>query len=186
MDAKRCTSRGADSGFSRGSRTERRIVAVDREQDYRLDRDMRRPTLPHSETSIRRDEKPGRAFEGGGAVRVFSEGGYFVARLNLPRDAEHISRLLAAPNAVPVRKHGGKLVGIRLLSFGDDRGHSCEQHGTSIITTERVVNDLGVYVGSDRNLKHKAENVNHATAPPAWAAEVSRGGPVRVLLAAKR
>jgi hypothetical protein len=119
-------------------------------------------------------------------VRVFSEGGFLVARLNPSRDAERIRRLLVAPNAVPVRTHGGKLVGIRLLSFGDERGHSDERHGTSIITTERVVNDLGVYVGSDLNLKHKAENVSHAAPPPAWAADVSRGGPVRAPLAAKR
>jgi hypothetical protein len=115
-------------------------------------------------------------------VRVFSEGGYFVARLNLTRDAERIRRLLAAPNAVPVRTHGGKLVGIKLLSLGDERGHSGERHGTSIITTERVVNDLGVYVGGDQNLKHKLENVNHASPPPAWAADASRSGPVRVPL----
>jgi hypothetical protein len=92
-------------------------------------------------------------------VRIFGENGFFIARLNSLSDAEQIRRLLAAPNAEPVVKHGGKLVGIRLLSLGDDRGHSDERHGTSIVTTERVVNDFGVYIGSDRNLKHKAENV---------------------------
>lgn len=117
--------------------------------------------LRHSETSLRRDKKQGRGFEGSGAVRVFGEDGYFVARLNRSRDSEQIRRLLEAPNAVPVRLHGGKLVGIRLLSLGDDRGRSGERHGTSIITTERVLNDIGVYVGSDLNLKHKAENASH-------------------------
>ena len=136
----------------------------------------------NTKTSIRRDEKQGRAFEGGGAVRVIGENGFFVARLNSTRDSQQISRLLAAPNADAVRTYGGKLVGIRLRSVGDDRGHSSERHGTSIITTERVVNDEGVYVGSDRTLKHKGENVNHATPPPAWAAEVLRFGPVRAPL----
>ena len=77
-----------------------------------------------TETSLRRDEKQGRESEGGGAVRVVGDNGFFVARLDPLRDVEQIRRLLAAPNAVPVRKRGGKLVGIRLLSFGDERGHS--------------------------------------------------------------
>jgi hypothetical protein len=135
-----------------------------------------------TQTSIRQDEKRGRASECGGAVRVFSEYGYLVERLNPSRDAERIRRLLAAPNAVPVRTHGGRLVGIRLLSFGDDRGHSGERHGTSIITTERVVNDQGVYVGSDRALKHKAENVSHGR-PEACATAGEPRGPVRPPLA---
>ena len=135
-----------------------------------------------SKTSLRRDEKQARAFERSGAVRVFSEHGFLVARLHLSRDAERLRKLLAAPNAEPVRSHGGKLVGIRLLSAGDDRGHSGERHGSSIITTERVVNDFGVYVGSDRNLKHKAENVSHLHPATRPAARVPRG-PVRPPLA---
>ena len=115
----------------------------------------------NAQTTFREAKKQARAFESGGAVRVVSENGYFITRLNASRDAEEIRRLLGAPNAVPVRSHGGKLEGIRLLSFGDDRGHSGERHGTSIVTTERVVNDFGVYVGSDVNLKHKAENVRY-------------------------
>jgi hypothetical protein len=79
----------------------------------------------------------------------------FVQRLDPSRDAEAIRRLLTAPNAVPVRKHDGDLVGIRLLSMGDDRGHSGERHGRSTVTTERVRNDNGVYIGWDRNVKHK-------------------------------
>jgi hypothetical protein len=108
-----------------------------------------------TKTSVRRDEKQGREFEGGGAVRVFSEDGYFIARLHALRDSEQIRRLLDAPNSEAVRKHGGKLVGIKLLSFGDDRGHLGEQHGRSTVTTERVRNDWGALVGSDSNLKHK-------------------------------
>ncbi len=102
-------------------------------------------------------------------MRVVGQNGYFIKRLELSRDAEQIRRLLDAPNAAPVRTHGGKLVGIRLHSFGDDRGHTGERHGRSTITTERVVNDLGVYIGSDLNLKHKAENVNPGTPPAASA-----------------
>jgi hypothetical protein len=56
---------------------------------------------------------------------------------------------------VPVRKHAGELVGIRLLSLGDDRGHAGERHGQSTVTTERVRNDWGVLVGGNLNLKHK-------------------------------
>jgi hypothetical protein len=140
----------------------------------------------NTKTSLRRDEKQGRAFEGGGAVRVVSEGNYLVMRLHPTRDAQQIHRLLAAPNAEPLRTHSGRLVGIRLLSFGDDRGHSGERHGRSTVTTERVLNDDGILVGGDRTLKHKAENVNHSSPPPVWAADAPRGGPVRAPLAAKR
>jgi hypothetical protein len=108
--------------------------------------------------SIRQDEKQGRESGHGGVVRVFAEDGYIVARLDRSSDSEQIRRLLAAPNAVPVRKHAGELVGIRLLSLGDDRGHAGERHGRSTITTERVRNDHGVYIGGNRTLKHKLEN----------------------------
>jgi hypothetical protein len=138
-----------------------------------------------TKTSIRQDEKQGRAFEGGGAVRVFGENGFFIERLDSFRDSERIRRFLEASDSVPIRKHGRKLVGIKLLSFGDDRGHSGERHGSSTVTTERVRNDDGILVGCDRTLKHKAENVNHAWLPPIRAADVPRGGPVRVPLAAK-
>jgi hypothetical protein len=140
---------------------------------------------PDAQTTFREAEKEARAFEKGGAVRVFGERGYLVARLNESRDAERIRLLMSAPNAVPVRTRGGRLVGIRLLSLGDDRGHSGEQHGTSLITTERVRNDDGVLVGGDHNLKHKNENANHAAPPPVWATDGPRGGPVRAPLAAK-
>jgi hypothetical protein len=133
---------------------------------------------PDTQPSIRLDEKQGRAFDGTGTVRVFSEGNYLVAKLHASRDAEQIRQLLAAPNAVPVRKHGGRLVGIRLLSFGNDWGQSGERYGRSTVTTERVRNDAGILVGSSVNLKHKAENVTHASPPPAWAAETSLRRPV--------
>ena len=89
-------------------------------------------------------------------MRVFGDAGTFIQRLDPLRDVGAIRRLLAAPNAVPVRKHGGELVGIRLLSLGDDRGHSGELHGRSTVTTERVRNDHGIYIGGDLNVKHKA------------------------------
>ena len=111
-----------------------------------------------TQPTFREAAKQARAFEGSGAVRIFGENGFLVARLHSTRDAEEIRRLLAAPNAVPVRTHGGKLTGIRLLSLGDDRGHAGEQHGNSLITTERVRNDGGQLVGGVLNLKHKAEN----------------------------
>jgi hypothetical protein len=57
-----------------------------------------------------------------------------------------------------VRKHGGELVGIRLLSLGDDRGHTGELHGRSTVTTSRVRNDQGIFIGGNRNLKHKLEH----------------------------
>ena len=132
----------------------------------------------NAQTTFREAEKQSRAFESGGAVRVFGENDYFIKRLHSSDDAEEIRRLLAAPNAEPVRAHGGKLIGIRLLSFGDDRGHTGERHGTSIITTQRVVNDQGVYIGSDRNLKHKAENVSRGTTSVGVSAPAT-GGPVR-------
>src|SRR5450631_1217559 len=119
------------------------------------------PAHPSADTSIRLDEKQGRAFDGAGSVRVFSGDDYLIARLNASRDAGQIHRLLAASNAVPVRKHGGRLVGIKLLSFGSDWGQCGEQHGRSTVTTERVRNDAGSLIGGSRNLKHKAENVNH-------------------------
>jgi hypothetical protein len=141
---------------------------------------------PETKTSLRRDEKRGRAFEGGGAVRVVSEGNYLVMRLHPTCDAQQIDRLLAAPNAEPLRTHSGRLVGIRLLSFGDERGHSGEGHGSSIITTQRLQNDNGILIGGHRTLKHKAENANHGSPPPTWVADTTRGCPVQAPLAAKR
>ena len=141
---------------------------------------MTGPPAPRAaaKPSIRWDEKQGREFDGGGSVRVFSEEGYFITRLNPVRDLAQIKRLLAAPNAVPVRKYGGELVAIRLQSVGDDRGQSGERHGRSTVTTERVRSDDGLLVGTLRTLKHKRENANHSGASPAWTADVFHG-PVR-------
>lgn len=138
---------------------------------------------PDTQPSIRLDEKQGRAFDGTGTVRVFSGGDYLIGKLNSSRDAEQIRRLLAAPNAVPVRKHDGRLVGIRLRSFGGDWGQSGEQHGRSTVTTERVRNDSGSLIGGDCTLKHKAENVTHASPLPPWAAAPPHYRPVQAPLA---
>ena len=88
-------------------------------------------------------------------MRVFNEDGYFVGRLNASRDAEQIRRLMGAPNAQAVRDHGGDLVGIKLLSFADDRGHAGERHGSSTVTTERVRNDVGQLLGTHQTRQHK-------------------------------
>ena len=110
---------------------------------------------PNSQTTFRGAAKQARESEGGGGVRVFSVTGFLVARLHQSRDAGQIRRLLAAPNSVAVRTNSGRLAGIRLLSFGDDRGRSGERHGRSTVTTERVRNDAAQYVGSEKNVKHK-------------------------------
>jgi hypothetical protein len=143
------------------------------------------PAPPRAKTSIRQDEKQGRAVDGTGTVRVFSEGNFLITKLNSSRDAEQIRRLLAALNAEAVWTHGGKLVGIRLLSFGNDWGEFGERHGRSTVTTERVRNDAGRLIGGDHNLKHKTENVNHASPPPAWTAAPPLNGPVHAPLAVK-
>jgi hypothetical protein len=109
-----------------------------------------------SKQSLRRDRnKKGRAFDAIRHVRVFNEFDFLVARLHPSHDAAQIRRLLAAPNAVPVQKHGGTLVAIRLQSFGDDRGRAGAHYGRSTVTTERVRNDEGQYVGAHKNVKHK-------------------------------
>ena len=109
------------------------------------------------QTTLREVEKQTRAFDRGRTVRVFGDAGNFIQRLDSLRDAAAITRLLAAPNAEPVRRHSGALVGIRLLSLGDDRGYSGERHGRSTVTTERVRNDHGLYIGWYRNLQHKSK-----------------------------
>jgi len=111
--------------------------------------------------SIRQDEKKGRESEGGGAVRVVGEDGFFIARLDRARDAEQLHRILKAPNAEPVRNHAGRLVGIRLLSVGDDRGHVGERHGRSTATTERIYSDSGELIGTHRTLQHKVKVCSH-------------------------
>ncbi len=90
-------------------------------------------------------------------LRVFGEDGNLIQRLDSLCDSAAISRMLAAPNAVPVRRHSGELVGIRLSSLGDERGRAGERHGRSTVTTERVRNDQGIYIGWNRNLQHKSK-----------------------------
>lgn len=71
------------------------------------------------------------------------------------RDPNEIAKHLAAPNAEDVRDRRGRLQAIRLLPFGDDRGHSGERHGSSLATTERCRNDYGEYIGT--LIKHKLD-----------------------------
>jgi len=72
------------------------------------------------------------------------------------REPTEIARYLSAPNADGVRDHQGRLRAIRLLHFGDDRGHSGERHGSSLATTERCKNDYGKYIGT--LIKHKLDH----------------------------
>lgn len=137
-----------------------------------------------AQTTFREVEKQTRAFERGGAVRVFGENGCFITRLNSSGDSQEIGRLLAAPNAEPVRTHTGKLVAIRLLPCGDDFGHSGERHGNSNITTTRCRTASGQYVGSDTNLKHKADRETAGT-PTLGGLPQSVRGPVGPPLATK-
>lgn len=111
----------------------------------------------NTEATFREVGNKARAFDGRTTVRVFGDAGNFIQALDPARGAAEIRRLLAAPNAVAVRKHSGELVGIRLLSLGDDRGHAGEYPGRSTVTTERVRNDRGIYIGADWNLKHKGD-----------------------------
>jgi hypothetical protein len=119
-------------------------------------------TGQNTKTTFREAEQKARAFDGTRAVRVFGETGNFLQRLHPTHDGETIRRLLAVPNAEAVRKHGGELVGIRLLSVGDDRGSAGPHNGRSTVTTERVRNDLGVYIGTEWILKHKGDHSEQA------------------------
>jgi hypothetical protein len=85
---------------------------------------------PDTQPSIRLDEKQGRVEVVGRGVRIVSASGAIVTN-----DQGTIRRYLNAANAQPIRSHAGRLVAIKVHSFGDDRGHSGEQHGRSTITT---------------------------------------------------
>lgn len=111
----------------------------------------------NAQATFREVEKQARAFDGGRVVRVLGEEGNFIQRLDSLRDTAAIGRMLKAPNAEPVRNHSGALVGIRLLSLGDERGRAGERHGRSTVTTERVRNDDGIYIGWNRHLQHKSK-----------------------------
>src|SRR5260370_9703441 len=96
-------------------------------------------------------EKQPRAFGGGRLVRVVGEDDVLIDVCTPDRPR----RYLAAPNAEVKRRADGSIRLVRLFSQGDDRGHLGEGHGRSTVTTQRVRNDWGELVGSDRNLKHK-------------------------------
>ena len=97
-----------------------------------------------------RDKQP-RAFGGGRGVRVVGEDDVLITVCT----PEAVERYLRAPNAEVKRRKVGSIKFIRLRSVDDDRGHLGENHGRSTVTTERIRNDWGQLVGSDRNLKHK-------------------------------
>jgi hypothetical protein len=129
---------------------------------------------PKYKSSFRQDEKEGRAFDGGRRVRLFGNSG-----LVGTCQPHEVGRYLDAPNAEPVMSHDGRLVAIKLHEFCDDRGQPGERRGRSTITTQRVRNDNGVYVGGGWNLKHKSENANHGLPDPPWMSDIAPPGPVR-------
>jgi hypothetical protein len=107
----------------------------------------------HSDTVSRGSrEKQPRAFDGGGRVRVVGEDDILLD-ICAP---DGLGRYLGALNAEVKRRKDGSIRLVRLRSRGDDRGHLGECHGSSAVTTERVRSDLGLLVGGDCNLKHKA------------------------------
>jgi hypothetical protein len=110
------------------------------------------PVQPAANTVSRgsREQQP-RAFGDERRVRIVGQDDTLIEVC--PPD--RLGRYLAAPNAEVKRRRDGSIRLIRLLSFGDDRGHLGENHGRSTVTTERVRNDWGQLVGSDCNLKHK-------------------------------
>jgi hypothetical protein len=74
--------------------------------------------------------------------------------------ADRLAPYLAAPNAEVKKRADGSIRLVRLLGGSDDRGHLRERHGRSTVTTERVRNDWGGFVGSDRNLQHKPSSAS--------------------------
>lgn len=104
------------------------------------------------ETPLRLGEKQTRVSDSKRRVPVVDAVGRLVVVL---RDPSEIARHLSAPNAEGVRDHRGQLRAIRLMHFGDDRGHSGELHGSSLATTERCRNDYGEYIGA--LIKHKLD-----------------------------
>lgn len=96
-------------------------------------------------------EKQPRAFDQNRRVPVLGENDLLIDVCA----SDRLGGYLAAPNVEVKRRTDGSIKFIRLRSVGDDRGHQGECHGRSTVTTERVHNDWGTLVGSDRNLKHK-------------------------------
>lgn len=64
-------------------------------------------------------------------MRIVNEDGALIGTCETRRSEQY----LLAPNAVPIRKHNGQLVAIKLRSAGDDRGHLTEHHGGPNMTT---------------------------------------------------
>ena len=113
------------------------------------------PARPSAQLTFRKAEKQARAFEEREALCVASQDGFLVARLHSSDDSARLRRLQAAPNAVLVRQHGGKLVEIKLQSLGSDRGFAGEKPGRFTVAMEGVRNDNGQYVGSNKSVKRK-------------------------------
>lgn len=93
----------------------------------------------------------------GDVRRRFDPVGRLVVAIHEPSE---IAKHLSAPNAEAVRNYHGQLCAIRLASFGNDRGHSGECHGNSIVTTERCKNVRGEYIGTLNTLKHKMDRTD--------------------------
>lgn len=94
---------------------------------------------PTTETTIREVENKAREFEFAKRVRVINEESQIVEICG----ADGLRRYLEAPNVEFVRAHGRKIVAIKLLSKGDDRGHLGERHGSSLFTTHKIVQTPG-------------------------------------------
>jgi hypothetical protein len=105
-----------------------------------------------ADTPLRDGEKQSRAADRNRSVRVIDAVGRLVRVI---REPEAIAKHLSAPNAQPIRSHGGRLCGIQLSSLADDRGAPGERHGSSLIPTERCKNDWGDYIGPPIRVKHK-------------------------------
>jgi hypothetical protein len=129
---------------------------------------MRSPPAerPTTKTTSGEVEKQAPASEAARRVRIINADGMLVD----VRTADQLNNYLKAQNAEIKRNHAGHIVYIRLLSFGDDRGHSSERHGRSTTTTQRVRNEHGIFVGGDHILEHKPASCEHWPQPRASAA----------------
>ncbi len=108
----------------------------------------------NSETPIRVGEKQERVADGKRRVPVIDSIGRLLA---VVREPGAIARYLSASNAEPVRDRRGRLRAIKLASLADDRGNPGERHGSSLITTKRLKNQRGEYIGTTNTLKHKLD-----------------------------
>jgi hypothetical protein len=98
-----------------------------------------------------RDKQP-RAFGGGRGVRIVgSDDGL----IEVCTSEKRLKSYKDAPNAEVKYRTDGSIRLIRLLGYGDDRGHLGEKHGRSTVTTQRERDDWGGLIGSEANRKHK-------------------------------